>query len=119
MSNKELILAIYKASQTIDHWGQVARDEQRHLSEALSNSGEYSQFEDHMHYVANYPKRFTYEELALSLARRAARAGATQTLQELHDYLAEDELHLERTLLLHTQQDRLFAGLTLCLSNRC
>lgn len=104
MSNKELILAIDEASQAISKLGVVARDKQRQLSEALSNSGEYSQFEDHMHYVANGAKRFTYEELASSLARRAARVGATQTLQELHDYLAADELHFERTLLLHNIQ---------------
>ncbi len=104
MANEKLILAIEKASQAVSQWDVIAQTECMQLSEILANSGNYTEFDDHMHYVTNGAKRFTYEELASSLARRATRVGAAQTLQELHAYLAADKLHLERTLLLHNVQ---------------
>lgn len=101
MLSNEIITAAEDASRKADKFGLIPSKYLSILTDIISASGEFSQFEDHVHTVGDSGITFTYEILSQKLARRTLQVGGEQAFAELQSYNASDVVGLFRALLLH------------------
>ncbi len=99
--DQKIITAISKAASQADCYGIIPKSERSTLTDLLSASGKYSEFDEKLHTVGDTGARFTFDDLVKRLATRSISVGAETALSELNAYIEAEELRLVRLLLLH------------------